>query len=269
MPRMVRLSELVIDWDVYPRKEVDQSHVESILFAIESGDRLPPIVVEKSTKRIVDGVHRYMAYGRRAGGKSDAEIEVVEKRYSSERELFLDCVRLNSGHGKRLTEADRLEITHKATRLAIDMTEISGALKIPPSTLSANLTVMPPLVKKTSTLGKATKDRKSGVMDDCYEKASKCGHRALQSTIYDGLCMACHMRDGGEIVKDRHQYFTNNRVEDDTEILGSDERKINLYHAKQLRKYIDGASDADLAGEMASALWLLDKSIRSKLKQTA
>lgn len=111
----IPLVELVEDLAVYPRREVDTRHAHSLAEAIRShrerlGDPLArlkwstPIVVDRKSKRIVDGFHRSRAelivYG------DAAETEVEFRDYKSERALVEDAVSLNASHGKRLDACD-------------------------------------------------------------------------------------------------------------------------------------------------------------------
>src|SRR5688572_13414948 len=58
----IKASELVEDFDLYPRGDVDGTHVLSLVQALEAGVELPPIIACKKTKRIVDGFHRRRAF---------------------------------------------------------------------------------------------------------------------------------------------------------------------------------------------------------------
>lgn len=102
----VKVLSLVIDYDIYPRMSVDSQHVGYLVEARSAGKTLPPIVIDKKTKRVVDGVHRCKAEIRLRG--DEAEIDAIEKEYASEKELFLDAIRLNAHHGARLDRHDRV-----------------------------------------------------------------------------------------------------------------------------------------------------------------
>lgn len=124
----IKASELVEDFDLYPRGDVDSSHVASIAEALAAGEAMPPVIACKATKRIVDGFHR-----RRAAikfGGPDATIEVVFKTYASDGELFLDAMEHNSGHGRRLTSVDAVRSATKAKAFGLDDLVIAKALKM-------------------------------------------------------------------------------------------------------------------------------------------
>jgi len=95
----MQLEDLVNDSSIFPRGSVSDIQVNRLIQAMDAGVKVPPITVEKSTKRIVDGWHRTEA-SRRQGLKT---IEAIAKSYASEADLFADAVRLNIDHGLPLT----------------------------------------------------------------------------------------------------------------------------------------------------------------------
>lgn len=124
----IAIAELVLDFTIYPRAEVQAQHVASLVDALEAGVTLPPIVADKKSKRVVDGFHRYNA-NRRVYG-DDAKIDVVLKSYPNESALFLDAMRLNAGHGRALTSFDRAHCIIAAEHLKIEPAQIAAALAI-------------------------------------------------------------------------------------------------------------------------------------------
>jgi len=124
----IPIGKLVIDFDIYPRAEVDSQHVAYLAEALRAGNTLPALIVEKKTYRIADGVHRYRAHMQVFG--ADHEVEAIEKTYASDAELFLDAARYNSGHGRILTMFDRTHCLLKADQLKIEPDQIASALQI-------------------------------------------------------------------------------------------------------------------------------------------
>lgn len=124
----IKASELVEDFDLYPRADVDSTHVSHIAQAIEAGVEMPPIRADIRTKRIVDGFHRRRAYIRVYGDA--AEVEALLKPYKSESELFLEAMRLNANHGRNMTSFDRTHAIEKAMRFEIDPALIATALNM-------------------------------------------------------------------------------------------------------------------------------------------
>lgn len=124
----IKLTELVEDFDLYPRGDVDSGHVAHIADAIESGADIPKILICAKSKRIVDGFHRKRAWQRILG--NDGEIEVIAKTFKDEKEMFLEAMRLNAGHGRNLTSYDRTIAIEKAIRLDIEPSAIATALNL-------------------------------------------------------------------------------------------------------------------------------------------
>jgi ParB-like chromosome segregation protein Spo0J len=96
--RVVALGELVGSYS--PRdKRVDDDHV---LALAEVLDRVPPVVVDKATMKVIDGVHRVEA-SRRMGR---AEIRAVFFE-GSETDALVVAVQANIRHGKPLSRGER------------------------------------------------------------------------------------------------------------------------------------------------------------------
>lgn len=76
-----------------------ESHVRLI---VASTDRLPPIIVHRSTMRVIDGMHRLRASILR--NEEDIEVRFFE---GTPEEAFVVAVAANTSHGMPLTLADR------------------------------------------------------------------------------------------------------------------------------------------------------------------
>ena len=127
-PITLKCSELVFDFDLYPRPNIDAAHVRNIMTALEAGEELPPIVVDEKSKRIVDGFHRVRAMQRH--DKDNATIQAILHSYASDKALFLEAVRLNAAHGRSLTSYDRAHAIILADKLGIDHDVLAGALRM-------------------------------------------------------------------------------------------------------------------------------------------
>ena len=123
----VALASLIFDGTVYPRHSVDMSHVADIARAIEAGQEIPLPVVERKTKRIVDGWHRCKAYQKILG--RGGEIEADLRSYPDELTLLKDAVRLNSGQGRKLDQQDRTRSAIMLEQAGMPVTEIADTLR--------------------------------------------------------------------------------------------------------------------------------------------
>ncbi len=124
----MKLSELVLDFTLYPRHRVDSEHVARLAEAIRAGEELPPIVTDANSKRVVDGFHRHSAYGRVNGPDSVVEVEL--KRYASEAEMYLDAATLNARHGLKLNPYDFARCLQRGQELKITPKTMQTALGI-------------------------------------------------------------------------------------------------------------------------------------------
>lgn len=128
-PEMVPASELVEDFDLYPRKDVDSQHVSNLVEALAADVELPAIIADRKSKRITDGFHRRRAWIRQAGNE-DALIPVVFKDYKTDGEMFLDAMERNSAHGRRLASFDHVRCAMMAAKLKLKPATIAAALRL-------------------------------------------------------------------------------------------------------------------------------------------
>ena len=125
----MKLSELVLDFDLYPRPAIDSEHVKGMVDAEKAGAKFPPILADKKSKRITDGFHRYRKQ-QRVHGK-DATIMVVLKSYKTEADMIEDAIALNAQHGKKLSPYDHARCILIAKRVKLSDTRLAGALQVP------------------------------------------------------------------------------------------------------------------------------------------
>lgn len=126
--RNMKAAGLILDFDLYPRHDVDNHNIRCIVTAIEAGETMPPVVIDKKSKRVIDGFHRIKATLRTDG---DATIAVIEKSYKNDAAMFIDAMRLNANHGAKLDSHDRAHCCIVAERLKIPMDAVAGALHMP------------------------------------------------------------------------------------------------------------------------------------------
>ena len=131
--RKIKASELVMDFDLYPRRTIDAHNVAEIAQAMRLGVAMPAIVICKRSKRVVDGFHRLRAFIRVHGEK--AKIECAEKMYKNDGEMFVDAVRYNAAHGRKLNTCDKAHCALKAHALKIDDDFMATAMHVEPAYL--------------------------------------------------------------------------------------------------------------------------------------
>lgn len=133
-PKMMPLAELVEDMDFYPRHAVDSTHVSALVLALEAGEKLPPIVVDKKSKRITDGWHRARAYRRFLGPDGTISVEVVP--YKNDADMKFDAARRNAAHGRKLDAVDRTRCVMMLKAVGFSDIRIASALCIPEGRVS-------------------------------------------------------------------------------------------------------------------------------------
>lgn len=124
----VKLAELVLDYDAYPRVQTDAHTVTMMLESFKAGIKFPPIVICKKTKRVSDGFHRAKMYYRAL--EPTGVIECEPRNYKTEAEFLLDATVMNNHHGRALTQFDRVHCILRAEALGIKSAQIAAALGI-------------------------------------------------------------------------------------------------------------------------------------------
>lgn len=128
MVKKMKLSKLLLDYELYPRDRIEPYNVNQMVEALRAGLELPPVVIDRKSKRVVDGFHRVRAYQKLYG--LDAEIPVEVRDYKDDAEMFADAVRLNASHGRQLSPFDRARCIAKAEVLNLGLEVISSMLNM-------------------------------------------------------------------------------------------------------------------------------------------
>lgn len=144
----IKLSELIEDFDIYPRHSVDSAYVSELARAIQADVTLPLAQVDKKTKRIVDGFHRVRAW-RKVLGRG-GEIEVDLRTYASEQDLLKEAIKLNAAHGRKLDQQDRSRSALLLERHGVTVKEIAVVLHTTEARVQELINVRVVLVKPPS-----------------------------------------------------------------------------------------------------------------------
>lgn len=123
----IAAAKLVEDMAVYPRHRVDDSHVRNLARALEAGVALPPVVADKRSLVIADGIHRVRAHVAAFGDECSVPADL--RSYRTRAALLQDAVALNSGHGRRLTSQDYTRAALLLKEAGFDDTEIAVTMQ--------------------------------------------------------------------------------------------------------------------------------------------
>jgi hypothetical protein len=134
----MKLSEIKIDTAIMPRTGINWAHVSDLKNAALSGAALPPLVVDRKSHRLVDGLHRWNMLTQLHGADYVADVELRD--YANDDELFLAAVEANAAHGLSYSVYDRRRILVEAEKRGIKRELVSSVLKMPVEKAERKLT---------------------------------------------------------------------------------------------------------------------------------
>ena len=89
---------------------------------------MPALIVDRKSKRVIDGFNR-LTRALRYGGEG-ATIEVCWRDYKSERDMLLDSFHLNSAHGLKFTTYDLARCITISEGFKLKPAEVAAALHL-------------------------------------------------------------------------------------------------------------------------------------------
>jgi ParB-like nuclease family protein len=131
------INEVIYDPDIQQRaNKVDPIHLRRLVDALETGAMFPPIVIDKASRRIVDGIHRYHAVKKYAEEHPEifnvaVTILCEEKVFADDNEMFKYVLEANSKHGMPWAPIDKQRIALEAERRGISLTQVSELIRTP------------------------------------------------------------------------------------------------------------------------------------------
>jgi hypothetical protein len=125
--RTLPIDDVVEDYRLYPRSEVDGATVEQFREALRAGAKFPPIRVCSKTLRLIDGFHRKTAYRREQATHVLCSLEEV----ADDVDLFRRAAAANASHGRRYSVDDYATAVRLAKRLGLTREQISADLLLP------------------------------------------------------------------------------------------------------------------------------------------
>lgn len=122
----LKLADLVLDYDIYPRTSIDRQHAVYMGQAYKAGVSFPPIVVDAKSKRVTDGFHRVTFY--RVINGPNCKIDCIERHYVNNNDMRIDSMRMNASHGRNLTKQDRTRCFIMGTEHQIPLESLAQSL---------------------------------------------------------------------------------------------------------------------------------------------
>ena len=129
--KIVKLSQIVFDKNIYPRKAHDPTLVQRYAESMESIETQGKFVSVSEDMRLLDGRHRFLAYQTLSLDEPDKEIQVFVYPASSDKEAFAIAVELNSDFGWQMTPEDKKSSAIRMYQsFGMTQDEIARSLKI-------------------------------------------------------------------------------------------------------------------------------------------
>jgi hypothetical protein len=147
------LAAVVFDDAIYPRSEWSATTVKRYVEALEAGDRFPPIVLERGTNRLLDGMHRARAH--QESERDTIEVEYHEIPAGVPAKLY--AASLSAKHGDRVSGEELREIAREIATANPDydlqtIARYSGVTRKTVGKWVGDITERRRLVRKAQTL---------------------------------------------------------------------------------------------------------------------
>ena len=102
----VRLSQIIFDPVIYPRKEHRPDLVQQYVDTLDQIEAKQDYISVSTDMKLLDGKHRWLAYRKRHGDE-DVEIPVLIYPATHAHEQLRLAFRLNNSHGWQVTNSDK------------------------------------------------------------------------------------------------------------------------------------------------------------------
>ncbi len=127
--KIIQIEKAICDKEMYPRNLVDWVTSYRYAKAMQSGSKFPPITVASSWGKflVVDGFHRLDGY--KINKETHIEIEVL--RGLNKKQIFIESVKRNIGHGRQFNSQERTRIILTLEKWKMSQEVISEIIRIP------------------------------------------------------------------------------------------------------------------------------------------
>ena len=127
--KIIQIEKAICDKEMYPRNLVDWVTSYRYAKAMQSGSKFPPITVASSWGKflVVDGFHRLDGY--KINKETHIEIEIL--RGLNKKQIFIESVKRNIGHGRQFNSQERTRIILTLEKWKMSQEVISEIIRIP------------------------------------------------------------------------------------------------------------------------------------------
>ena len=124
----IKAALLVEDPSLYPRLQTNSLEIRDLVDALQSGAILPPIVINKKSRVIIDGWKRRRAHMRVFGVECEMQVDV--RGYKNKVEELKDAIALNAAHGQKLCRGDIARCICLAEEFGMDKVDLATAVHL-------------------------------------------------------------------------------------------------------------------------------------------
>lgn len=127
--KTIRLSEIIFDEVIYPRRDHDPVLVQRYADVIEEIEAAHKYIAVAADMKLLDGKHRWLAYRKRYNG-DDREIQAFVYPVTAPHDQLKLAAKLNSDHGWQLTNEDKEQTAKSLYAYGMSYDEIASALSV-------------------------------------------------------------------------------------------------------------------------------------------
>lgn len=133
--KLLKIKSIKINDSIYPRDKVDFITTARYINAMKSGAVFPPIKVAKIGFKyyLIDGGHRIQA----SKGCKQTHIQAEVYEGLTEKQIYLEAVRLNTQHGKQFTTYEVTNIIVRLRDFKLKPKQIADLVRIPATNLTS------------------------------------------------------------------------------------------------------------------------------------
>lgn len=125
----VRLSSVIFDEVVYPRRDHDPTLVQRYAEVIGEIEASQKFISVASDGKLLDGKHRWLAY-RKVSNGDDRDIPVLVYPVTAPHDQLKLAAKLNSEHGWQLSDADKESTAKSLYQYGVSYDEIAASLSV-------------------------------------------------------------------------------------------------------------------------------------------
>jgi hypothetical protein len=127
--KTIRLSDVMFDEVIYPRRSHDPALVQRYVEVIDEIEAAQRFIAVSTDLKLLDGKHRWLAY-RKLASSGDREIQAHVYPVTAVPDQLWLAAKLNSDHGWQATDADKADTAKRLFGYGKSYDEICAAVSV-------------------------------------------------------------------------------------------------------------------------------------------